>query len=142
LRAGVTNTRVEEVVSEMLKELDRLKTELVSDEELAKTKEYLASHMRMGLESSNAWAGWYGGEDVMGKKLETPAEKEKALRAVTAAQIKKTCFKDFCKEKSKLGGHRPKGYKRRPFSDYSGIAWIWCFDVFFVYWFGETVNLS
>lgn len=108
LRAGVTNTRVEEVVSEMLKELDRLKTELVSDEELTKTKEYLASHMRMGLESSNAWAGWYGGEDVMGKKLETPAEKEKALRAVTAAQIKKLASKIFVKNNLNLAVIGPK----------------------------------
>jgi predicted Zn-dependent peptidase len=102
LRAGVTNSRVEEVISEMMKEIERVKAELISEEELSKTKEYLASHMRMGLESSNSWAGWYGGEDIMGKKLETPAQKEKTLRAVTAKQIQAIAKKIFTKNNLNL----------------------------------------
>jgi predicted Zn-dependent peptidase len=56
----------------------------------------------MGLESSNSWAGWYGGEDIMGKKLETPAQKEKTLRAVTAKQIQAIAKKIFTKNNLNL----------------------------------------
>ncbi len=87
ISAGVTNDRVHEVVRELLAACARMKDELVGKEELAKAKEYLVGNMKLELESSDAWANFYGGQEVMKKKIKSPAEVEAKIRAVTAKDI-------------------------------------------------------
>jgi predicted Zn-dependent peptidase len=87
ISAGVSNDRVKEVVREILGECARLKTELVSNEELVKAKEYLVGNMKLELESSDAWANFYGGQEVMRKKILGPDEIEAKIRKVTAKDI-------------------------------------------------------
>jgi predicted Zn-dependent peptidase len=87
ISAGVTNDRVHEVVKELLLACNRLKSELVGKEELAKAKEYLIGNMKLELESSDAWANFYGGQEVMRKKIKSPAEVEQKIRKVTAKDI-------------------------------------------------------
>jgi predicted Zn-dependent peptidase len=87
IAAGVSNERVQEVVGEILKECARFRTELVPKEELAKAKEYLAGNMKLELESSDAWANFYGGQEVQRKKIERPEDVEKRIRKVTAKDI-------------------------------------------------------
>ncbi len=87
ISAGVSNDRVKEVVREILAECARLKTELVSKEELIKAKEYLVGNMKLELESSDAWAQFYGGQEVMRKKILGPDEIEVKIRKVTAKNI-------------------------------------------------------
>lgn len=87
ISAGVSNDRVQEVVGEILKECAKLKTELVTKTELDKAKEYLAGNMKLELESSDAWANFYGGQEVMRKKIQGPDELEKKIRRVTAKEI-------------------------------------------------------
>ncbi|MBP7804914.1 MAG: insulinase family protein [Candidatus Pacebacteria bacterium] len=93
--AGVSNDRVLEVVSEILKECKKLCTERVSDKELNKTKEYLIGNMKLELESSDAWANFYGGQEVLRKKIRTPEEFEARVRAVTAGDIQKVAKEIF-----------------------------------------------
>ncbi len=95
ISAGVSNNRVKEVVTEILKECKRLTTELVTKAELAKVKEYLAGNQKLELESSDAWASYYGGQEVMRKKIKSPEEGEKAIRKVTAKQIQEMAKKIF-----------------------------------------------
>ncbi len=87
ISAGVSNDRVQEVVGEILKECAKLRTELVTKTELDKAKEYLAGNMKLELESSDAWANFYGGQEVMRKKIQGPDELEKKIRRVTAKEI-------------------------------------------------------
>lgn len=92
---GCDTKRVKEVISVILAECARLKTELVSREELAKVKEYMVGNMLLELESSDAYANFYGGQAILRRPLRTPKEAEKRVRAVTASDIKKVAQQVF-----------------------------------------------
>lgn len=87
ISAGVTNARVHEVISEILKECKRLVDEPVSREELEKVKECLAGNMKLELESSDAWTSYFGGQEILRKKIKTPEEAEAEIRKVTAKAV-------------------------------------------------------
>ncbi len=87
--------RVEEVITAVIVELNKLKTELVSKEELQKTKDYLIGTMLLGLESSDAVAEFYGYQEVLRHELRTPADIIKEIKSVTAEQIKAEAKKIF-----------------------------------------------
>jgi len=93
--AGVDNKRVKEVIRAILLEFKKLKTELVSEEELKKVKDYLIGNMYLGLESSDDLANFYGMQEVLKRTEVSPQEFAKRLRAVTPAQIKKVANQIF-----------------------------------------------
>jgi predicted Zn-dependent peptidase len=84
---GTEPKRVEEILQAIKEEIDRLRVIPVSDEELAKTKEYLVGRLFMGLESSDAVAQWYAGQVVLNQPLKTPEEAERELRKITSDDI-------------------------------------------------------
>jgi predicted Zn-dependent peptidase len=86
--AGVDNKRVKEVITVILGELNKLKTELVSPEELQKVKQNLAGTMYLGLESSDSLAKFYGGQEIMNEIIKTPEEIKAEINAVTAEEIR------------------------------------------------------
>jgi predicted Zn-dependent peptidase len=87
ISAGVDSSRVKEVITVILGELNKLKTELVSVEELKKVKQNIIGTMYLGLESSDSLAKFYGGQEIMNKKIKTPAEIKKDIESVTAKEI-------------------------------------------------------
>jgi len=86
--AGVDSSRVKEVISVILEELNRLKTELVPPEELQKVKQNIAGTMYLGLESSDSLAKFYGGQEIINNKIRTPEEKKAELDTVTAEEVR------------------------------------------------------
>ena len=100
--AGVANDRIEEVLRAVIAELEKLKTELVSSEELSKVKEHLIGNMYLGLESSNALAAYYGMQEIMHQDILTPKEKEKLIRSVTAEDVRKMARKIFVEKNLNL----------------------------------------
>ena len=93
--AGVSNDRVKEVVTEILKECKKLCGTPVSKQELDKVKEYLVGNMKLELESSSDFATFYGSQEVMNLKIKKPEEVERLIRKVTAKDIQsmaKTIF--------------------------------------------------
>lgn len=95
IRAGVSNARVAEVVTEILKECKKLVDVPVSEAELKKTKEYMLGNMKLELESSDAWAMYYGGQAILKKEIETPKELDKKIRTVTAKEVQSLARKIF-----------------------------------------------
>lgn len=95
IRAGVTNARVEEVVREILKECIDLKENLVSDDELNKVKEYIVGTMKLELESTDAYAMFFGGQEVMRKKLEELESMERKIRKVSKEDVRNMAKKIF-----------------------------------------------
>jgi predicted Zn-dependent peptidase len=85
--AGVDSSRVKEVISVILGELNKLKTELVPPEELQKVKQNIAGTMYLGLESSDSLAKFYGGQEIINDKIRTPEEKKAELDTVTAEEV-------------------------------------------------------
>ena len=95
ISAGVDNKRLKEVIEVILKELNKLKTELVSAQELKKVKEKMISNLLMGIESSDSFTEYYGIQEILKKEILTPEEKIKKIKAVTAKDIKRVANKIF-----------------------------------------------
>lgn len=93
--AGVANDHLEEVLRAVLVELDKLKKELVSTEELSKVKEHLIGMMYLGLESSDDLAEYYGTQEILHREIRTPKEREKIIRAVTAEDLRSMAKRIF-----------------------------------------------
>lgn len=84
---GVDNKKAKEVVVALIEELEKLKNEPVSEEELKKGKDFLVGNMYLGLESSNSIASFYGSQEMVGKKMLTPIQIEKEIKKVTSNDI-------------------------------------------------------
>ncbi len=95
ISAGVTNTRSEEVIKEILKECTRLKDELVTEAELAKVKSFIIGNSKLSLESSDDIANFYGGQEILKKDMKTIEEKARELNKVTAFDIQQMARKIF-----------------------------------------------
>lgn len=100
--AGVANDRMQEVVRAILVELQKLKQELVSEEELSKVKEHLVGMMYLGLESSDQLAEYYGMQEVLRRDIRTPKERERLIRAVTAKEVRAIAQKIFIEKNLNL----------------------------------------
>lgn len=88
ISTGVDVKRAPQAIEAVCTELSRLKTELVSKEELIKVKDCLIGNMYLSLETSDALGEFLGIQEILQGKIESPEEVEKKIRAVTAKQIK------------------------------------------------------
>ncbi len=102
ISAGVDNKRIEEVLEAVIRECKKLKTELVEEEELNKVKECLIGNMKLSLESSDDIATFYGGQELLKRKLENAEEKAKEIRKVTAKEINNLANEIFLHSKLNL----------------------------------------
>lgn len=100
--SGVSTNRFEEAVGEVLKEVRRLTTELVGAKELAKAKELISGRTLMGLESSDELGGWYGAEEILKRKIQTPDEALKKIAKVTAQDVRRVARDIFRNNKLNL----------------------------------------
>ncbi len=87
VRAGLDNSRLGLVTEAILVEMARFTKEKLSPEELQKAKDHLSGNFILELETSDALATFYGGQEVITKKIETPEEILKKVRAVTADDV-------------------------------------------------------
>ncbi len=92
---GIDKKRILEVTGALLEECKRLTRELVTDKELQKVKDYMVSHLYMGLETTDALAGFYVSEEIIHNKCREPKEVEALIRKVTAEDIMKTAKELF-----------------------------------------------
>ena len=86
--AGVDNSRVEQAVKEILRELSEVKNELVSDEELKKVKDFMSGHIMLGLETSDARGEFCAYQEILKGKIDSPNEVISKIQAVTAEQVR------------------------------------------------------
>jgi predicted Zn-dependent peptidase len=110
--AGVDNKRIYEVVQAVINEMNVLKYETVSKEELEKVKEYLIGNMKLSLESSDDIANFYGGQELLKHELKNAEDKSREVRKVTAEEIKKLAndiFKDKNLNLALIGPFKDKG---------------------------------
>ncbi|MFA7285565.1 MAG: pitrilysin family protein [Candidatus Paceibacterota bacterium] len=102
ISAGVDNKRINEVIEAVLAECNKLKNELVSNEELEKVKECLIGNMKLSLESSDDIANFYGSQELLKKEIKTSEEKAEQVRRITAKQIQDMARKIFSDDKLNL----------------------------------------
>lgn len=87
--AGVGNSRLEEAVSVIVSEFKKLRDEEISPKELKKAKEFLLGNIATSHETSDSWAHFYGGQELLHQKIKTLKQEEKEIRSVTEKDIKK-----------------------------------------------------
>lgn len=85
--AGIDNTKTDEVIKAILGEFKKLSQKLVGIKELQRAKDHLIGHLMLRLETSDALAGFFGGQEIIAKKIITPSELAKKIQAVTAEEI-------------------------------------------------------
>lgn len=110
-RAGVDHDNLEETIDIILKEYKRLKQKKVTDRELNKAKDYLKGSLTLSLESSDAQASFYSGQELLTGKILTPEQKFAKLDQVTKDNIQKTAQDLFRPENLNLaliGPHKNK----------------------------------
>jgi len=85
--AGVDPGKVTTAVTAILEQLVRLKNEPVPEAELTKAKELSKGRLCLRMEDSYAVSGWFGGQEILTRKILTDDEVIAKIDAVTARQI-------------------------------------------------------
>ena len=110
-QAGIPHKNVKEVISLILREYKNIRENKVPKAELKKAKDYLKGNMTLSLESSDAQASFYTGQELLTGKILTPKEKFAKIDKVTANDIQKAAKEIFKPEKLNLtliGPHKNK----------------------------------
>lgn len=87
VRLGVSNLKAKKAIEAVFEELRKVKEELIPEEELRRVKERRRGHMFLGLETSDAWADFYGFQEMYHEKIETPEEVVECRDAVSAEDM-------------------------------------------------------
>lgn len=87
ISAGVDNSRVKEAVVGIMEECERLKVEVISDEEMKKAKDYIAGTTMLELETSDARAEYCGYQELMKKVIDLPSNIIEKVNKVTAKEV-------------------------------------------------------
>ena len=102
IHAGIPAGKLHEVIGVVKEELARLTSEEIPAEELIIAKNYLIGSLVTGLETSNAFANYYGLQELAGLPLVTPEQKIKLVRKITSAELTRLAKKLFTKDALRL----------------------------------------
>ncbi|HTH93388.1 MAG TPA: pitrilysin family protein [Candidatus Paceibacterota bacterium] len=102
ITAGIDKNRFKEIMKRIVVLLNDLKTNPVSIEELNKVKEYSLGMLRLGLESSDNIAGFYGMQLLLKGDYKTPEQLTKEYMKVTAEDIQRVAKKLFVAKNANL----------------------------------------
>jgi predicted Zn-dependent peptidase len=102
-QAGVPVDKIEKAITIIVQEYQRLTTELMSDEELKKIKQFITGRIMLSLEGPDDIANWYGKQLVIqaqqsGSKqpaLMTPTDFLKIIKKISAEDIRRVAKKIF-----------------------------------------------
>jgi predicted Zn-dependent peptidase len=101
-RAGVDSGRIDLALKTILKEYKRASEEKVSEAELKKAKDNIKGKMALSLETSDAQAFFYAGQELVERKIMSTEEIFKKIDKVTANDILKLAKEIFRAEKLNL----------------------------------------
>lgn len=87
--AGVATNRLSEAVKVILSEFRKLAEVEIPDEEIRKAKEYAKGHFILSLEDTMNTAGFYGEQEILEGKIETPEEVIAQIDSVTKDDLLK-----------------------------------------------------
>jgi predicted Zn-dependent peptidase len=87
VKAGIDHKKIKEVLRGILREMERFIKETMSDQELQRAKDHLNGRLILELETSDAQAVFYGGQEIITKTLQSPEEISQKIQLVTAGDI-------------------------------------------------------
>ncbi|MCR4327987.1 MAG: insulinase family protein [Patescibacteria group bacterium] len=109
---GADHAKVPTVVRAILDELQRACDEPIPIKELSKAKDHLIGGLLIGLETSDEVASFYGGQEIITRKLESTEEIVRNVKKVTAGDIQRVAKNLFRPELvclSAIGPYRGSG---------------------------------
>jgi predicted Zn-dependent peptidase len=101
-QSGVDHKNVEKAISLILKEYKIFKNKKVEESELQKAKDYLKGNLILSLESSDAQAGFYAGQELLEGEILTVKERLREIDKVTAGDVQKVAKEIFNPQKLNL----------------------------------------
>jgi len=102
VKSGVDNQRIDKAIITTLKEFKKISEKKVSVAELKKAKENVKGKLSLSLESSDAKAFFYAGQEIIEKKMTKPEDIFKAIDKVSANDILRVAKDIFKQEKLNL----------------------------------------
>jgi len=113
--AGVDPKRVGEAIKVMVEEYQKVQSSKfkVQSSELNKAKEFLKGHLVLELEDSRAVAGFYGSQELLEKKIDTPEEVVEKIKKVTLDDVERVAKRYFVNKGLNLAaiGKFPNGQR-------------------------------
>lgn len=100
--AGLNIDKIEEAIRIILKEFKKLKEKRVGERELKKAKEFIKGILLLRMENTNFVSSWYGLQELLSFKIQTPEEKIAEIKKITATDIKKAAEEIFRTQKLNL----------------------------------------
>jgi predicted Zn-dependent peptidase len=87
ISAGVDPDRLESAVAAILEEVAKIRDDVVSDDEMALAKAYLAGRMELRMEETRHLASWFGGQEALHDRVLDLEQALAELDAVTADRV-------------------------------------------------------
>lgn len=108
IQAGVTTIKLNDALSSVGQELNKLSTVEVSEAELRKVKEYIKGKMLLNFEASDAVAGFMARQQALLGKVETLDERLAKIEKVSKSDITKVAREIFLPKHLNLAVIGPK----------------------------------
>ncbi len=100
--AGVAPNKVEETLRSILGQLDRLRQDLVPEDELRRASEFVRGRMALSMEDSFAVAAWYARQELSDGQVLAPEAVMERFEAVQPADIQRLAQALFRPERLNL----------------------------------------
>jgi predicted Zn-dependent peptidase len=95
IQAGLSKDRLDRAMTIIMRELRRMKTVKVTEEELNRAKEYLKGKFALALEDSSRQADWYARQELLTRRTETPEQRLHNIFRVTRDDVQKVAASLF-----------------------------------------------
>jgi predicted Zn-dependent peptidase len=100
--AGVNLKKVDEALRCAVAEIDKIKAEKITDEELERAKQNIKGHTDLALEDSRRVAALYGVRELLYRKIKTPEQLAAEIDAVTTDEIHAVARKYLVNDEMKM----------------------------------------
>lgn len=87
ISAGIEHSKINIVIKAIIEELNKIKKNSITEEELHRAKDHLSGRLILGMESSDALAMYYGGQEVLRRSEISPADLLKEIHKVSREDI-------------------------------------------------------
>jgi predicted Zn-dependent peptidase len=94
-QAGVPTGKTRQALEIIMKEYQRLTTELIPLKELNRAKDLLQGRLLLQMEATDNLANWYARQAILRHEIMTPAAFMKKIKAITPVSLQKTAKKIF-----------------------------------------------
>ena len=109
--AGLNNQKVLEAIKVICRQYQKLRTEKITQKELVKVKENLRGRLKLGLETSDDFASFFGFQEILRERVLTPEQEWQEIAKISRDDILKVAREVFRPERLNLaiiGPHKEK----------------------------------